>query len=59
MEYDNYEPGFLGIIILTIMGLLQFFSGKAAGRQEVIDQVRDAEIADLRHKIEEFQRSRH
>jgi len=59
MDYDNYQPSIFSIIFLGFIGLLQYLSGKQAGRQEVIEEVRDQEIADLRRKIEEFQRSRH
>jgi len=56
MEYDH-DIGIFGIVLLTIMGLLQYFSGKNAGRKEVIEEVRDAEVAELRRQIQEFQRS--
>ncbi len=57
MDHD-YDVGIFGIVVLTIMGFLQFLSGKHEGRKEVMEELRDAEVADLRRKIEEFQRSR-
>ena len=56
MDHD-YQPSIFGIIFLSIIGLLQYFAGKHAGRQETIEEVRDLEIAELRRKIEEFQRA--
>lgn len=51
--------GIFHLIMLPIIMIANYFAGKHAGRQEVLEQPRDSEVAELRRKIEEFQRSRH